>query len=64
MSLFQKSVLNKHLKEQDDHKVLAAFDKLKIYQAKAKSISEYNEEEYQDGFLRDVFVNVLVYTYE
>ncbi len=64
MSLFQKSVLNKHLKAQDDHKVLAAFEKLKVYQSKAKKIAEYNEEEYQDGFLRDVFVNVLGYTYK
>jgi arginyl-tRNA--protein-N-Asp/Glu arginylyltransferase len=44
MSLFQKYVLNKHLNAQDDHKVLAAFEKLEIYQANEKSISEYKEE--------------------
>jgi len=64
MSLFQKSVLNKYLKAQEEHKIVAAFEKLKVYQAKEKSISEYKEEEYQDGFLRDVFVNVLGYTYK
>ena len=64
MSLFQKSVLNKSLKLQDKEKIVAAFEKLKIYQSKAEKISEYKEEEYQDGFLRDVFVDVLGYTYK
>ena len=64
MSLFQKSVLNKHLKLQDKDKIVDAFEKLKIYQSKAEKILEYKEEEYQDGFLRDVFVNVLGFTYK
>ncbi len=64
MALFQKSVLQKHLKSQDQSKIADAYEKLKAYQAKAAHISEYNEEEYQDGFLRDVFVNVLGYTYK
>ncbi len=64
MALFQKSVLQKHLKSQDQKKIAEAYEQLKKYQAKAVKISEYKEEEYQDGFLRDVFVNVLAYTYK
>ena len=51
----QKSVLNKYLKAQEEQKVKTAFEKLKVYQIKAKSISEYKKEEYQDGSHRDVF---------
>ena len=64
MALFQNSVIQKHLISQDENKLIAAYNKLKVYQARAKGISGYKEEEYQDGFLRDVFVNVLGYTYK
>lgn len=64
MAIFQNSVLNKHLNFQDKSKLNAAYNKLKVYQARAKEISKYKEEEYQDGFFRDVFVNVFGYTYK
>jgi len=61
MSLFQKSVLNKHLKAQDEQKVVAAFEKLKVYQSDKEHIKEYNEEVFQDGFLKEIFVDVFGY---
>ncbi|NQY11911.1 MAG: N-6 DNA methylase [Flavobacteriales bacterium] len=64
MSLFQNSVYTNYLKSQDQEAITNAFEKLKIYQSKAEKISEYKEEEYQDGFLRDVFVDVLGYTFK
>ena len=64
MAIFQNSVLNKHLNFQDKSKLNAAYNKLKVYQARAKEISKFKEEEYQDGFFRDVFVNVFGYTYK
>ncbi len=61
MSIFQKSVLNKYLKSQEDKKVKAAFEKLKVYQNNKEHIKEYNEEVFQEGFLKEVFVDVFGY---
>lgn len=64
MPIFQKSVLQKHLHNLNKEKVEKAFQ---IFQsnynsAKIAQIKTLKEEEYQDGFLRDVFVDVLGYT--
>lgn len=65
MSIFQKSVINKYLKTLDIEKVNIAReqfdefygDKLRLY-----NIMQLKEENYQEGFLREVFVDVLGYT--
>jgi type I restriction-modification system DNA methylase subunit len=64
MGIFQKSVVNKHLATLDKKQVEKAFEKFKgIYTPKKISeIQKLKEEEYQDGFLRDIFVEILGYT--
>ncbi|MBL0309037.1 MAG: N-6 DNA methylase [Bacteroidetes bacterium] len=65
MALFQKSVLRKHLNEQDKHLVAEAFAKFSAHFGSAaiqQNICDAKEEEYQEGFVRDLFVNVLGYT--
>ena len=64
MSIFQKSVINKHLKSLDKNQVEEAYKKFRnnYSPAKIEKIKQLKEEEYQDGFLRDLFVDVLGYT--
>ncbi len=64
MSIFQKSVINKHLKNLDQNQVEKAYQKFKenYSPAKIEKIKKLKEEEYQDGFLRDLFVDVFGYT--
>jgi len=65
MSIFQKSVVNKHLKNLDTDKVNKAYDKFqKFYGDKLRlhNIMQLKEENYQEGFLREIFVQVLGYT--
>jgi len=65
MSIFQKSIINKYLKNLDNDKVNLAFkqfqrfygDKLRLF-----DIVHLKEENYQEGFLREVFVQSLGYT--
>ena len=63
MALFQKSVINKYLRHLDKTKVSEAYDAYrKIFTVeKTDIIKGLKEEEYQDGFLRDLFVNILGY---
>jgi len=63
MSIFQKSVINKHLKNLDQNQVEDAYQKFKTNYSPAKieKIKKLKEEEYQDGFLRDLFVDVFGY---
>lgn len=64
MALFQKSVLNKFIKSQDTVKIEAAYQRFSDNFQKAERQSEIRsmkEEEYQDGFLDDLFVNILGY---
>jgi hypothetical protein len=62
MALFQNSVLRHHLKHQDTHVALQAYA---IYQSeflpKIANIRTSKEEQYQYGFLDDLFVKVLGY---
>ena len=64
MPIFQKSVIKKHLKNLDQEKVEKAFQtfRLNYNPAKIEQIKTLKEEEYQDGFLREIFVDVLGYT--
>jgi len=65
MSVFQKSVINKHLKNLDNEKVNFAYKKFqKFYGDKLRlqNIMHLKEENYQEGFLREIFVQVLGYT--
>ncbi len=64
MAIFQKSVINKHLTNLDKEQVEKAYLKFKenYSPAKIKKIKQLKEEEYQDGFLRDLFVDVFGYT--
>jgi len=60
MSLFQKSVLTAF--PQDESKVAIRFAEYQKFLAKVDAIKGFKEEEYQDGFFKDVFENCLGYT--
>ncbi len=64
MSIFQKSVVNKHLANLNSKVVEKAYQKFRenYNSSKIVKIRELKEEEYQDGFLRDIFVDVFGYT--
>ncbi len=64
MGIFQKSVLNKYLANIDNKRVDKAFVKFKDNYStkKISEIKNLKEEEYQDGFLREIFVDVFGYT--
>ncbi len=62
---FQNSVLKKHLNGQDAETVKAAYQKFTAYfhnPAIQQNIREAKEEQFQEGFLRELFVNILGYT--
>jgi type I restriction-modification system DNA methylase subunit len=64
MAIFQKSVLNKFIKSQDSSKIDTAylkFSKIFLQADRQAEIRTMKEEEYQDGFLDDLFVNILGY---
>ncbi|MCD4747654.1 MAG: N-6 DNA methylase, partial [Bacteroidales bacterium] len=64
MTIFQKSVIKTHLVNLDQEQVEKAYQKFKenYSPAKIEKIKKLKEEEYQDGFLRDLFVDVFGYT--
>jgi len=65
MSIFQKSVVNKYLKTLDELAISLAYERFgKFYGDKLRlmNIVTLKEENYQEGFLREIFVNVLGYT--
>ena len=65
MALFQKSVLKKHLKQQDSQAVNKAFKKFSKYFHDPKiqeNIRSSKEEEYQGIFLTELFSKVLSWT--
>lgn len=64
MSLFQNSVIEKHLKNQDKNKLLSKWDIFKNHfhnPTIQDNIRNSKEEQYQGEFLIDLFVNVLGY---
>jgi len=64
MAIFQKSVIQKQFIYLDKEQLGSAYQTFKanFTPAKIEKIKELKEEEYQDGFLRDLFVDVLGYT--
>jgi len=65
MALFQNSVLNKYLQHQDQSKLAEAYKKFTAFfqdPAIQQNIRESKEEQFQEGFLRELFVKVLGYT--
>jgi len=65
MPLFQKAVLNKYLKSADQNilkEKYKLFSDHFLYSTIQENIRNSKEEQYQEGFLNDLFVNILVYT--
>ncbi|OYX28154.1 MAG: hypothetical protein B7Z06_02290, partial [Flavobacteriales bacterium 32-35-8] len=65
MAFFQNSVLNKHLNAQDADAVKTAYQKFTAYfhnPAIQQNIRDAKEEQFQEGFLRELFVDILGYT--
>ena len=65
MNLFQKSVEKKFLTELDDVLIdskYAAFQEYFGNPERQKNIRNSKEEQFQEGFLRELFVNILGYT--
>ncbi len=63
MSLFQNSVLRSHLKNLDQTPIQKAYESYKSnFLSKIENIKTSKEEQYQYGFLEDIFVKVLGYT--
>jgi len=60
--MFQNSVINKYLKNLEQKNFSEKFLYVEKYKSKREEIFKLKEEEYQDGFLRDIFVNILEYT--
>lgn len=64
MPLFQKSVLNKFLKAQDQNVISKAYKKFSKHFHNSiiqENIRNSKEEQYQEGFLRELFVDVFGY---
>ena len=65
MSLFQKSVVNKYLKNLNQQAVEEAYKQFQQFyddSERIENIRLLKEENYQEGFLREIFVDVLGYT--
>jgi len=65
MSMFQKSVVNKYLKSLDNENVIKAYQKFQVFfgdKLRLHNIMQLKEENYQEGFLRDIFSQTLGYT--
>ena len=65
MSLFQSSVLKKHLATQDQDSIASAYEKYTAYFLNPQiqeNIRGSKEEQFQEGFLRELFVKILGYT--
>lgn len=60
--MFQKSVLNDFLKREDESVVAIRWAEYQKYLEKVDAIKTFKEEEYQDGFLKDIFEKCLGYT--
>lgn len=60
MSIFQSSVIKNF--KQDESLVALRWSSFQKYKAKIEAIKDFKEEEYQDGFLKDIFEECLGYT--
>jgi len=66
MGLFQKAILRKYLKGLDD-KITSAYQQFVNYFHNPEiqeNIRNCKEEQFQEGFLRELFVKVLGYTFK
>src|SRR6266542_741048 len=64
MALFQQSVAKKYIGDLDQEKLRSAYHVFQRHFGSPiiqKNIREAKEEEYQEGFVRDLFVNVFGY---
>ena len=65
MALYQTSVLKNYLKRQDKETVAKAYKKFSKYfhnPSIQQNIRDAKEEQFQEGFLRELFVDILGYT--
>ena len=65
MPLFQAAVLKKYLSQQDSAKITTAFTAYSAYFHNGtiqENIRNSKEEQFQEGFLRELFVTILGYT--
>jgi len=63
MQLFQSSVLKQHLASLAKDDIAKAFEHYKSnFLPKVENIKTMKEEQYQSGFLSDIFVDILGYT--
>jgi len=65
MPLFQSTVVQKYIKAQDKNKVNEKWETYKAHfhnPSIQENLRNAKEEQYQEGFLRDLFVNILGYT--
>jgi type I restriction-modification system DNA methylase subunit len=65
MSFFQNSVLKKYLESQNNEAITGGFAKFSSYFHNVeiqKNIRDAKEEQFQEGFLRELFVSILGYS--
>jgi len=62
VNLYKPKILEKFVKRFSNKDINLAYQKFLSYQEKQKDIEKFKEIEYQEGFLRDIFVKVLGYT--
>ncbi|SEH09111.1 Eco57I restriction-modification methylase domain-containing protein [Candidatus Venteria ishoeyi] len=65
MTIFQNSVLKKYLKTQDEKTIDEAYCQFRLYFHNTEiqqNIRNSKEEQFQEGFLRELFVKILGYT--
>ena len=65
MSFFQNAVINKYLATIETQVVSSAYLKFKEYfhnPERQQNIRDSKEEQFQEGFLRELFVKILGYT--
>jgi type I restriction-modification system DNA methylase subunit len=65
MSLFQKTIIKKYTQDLNSQKVQEAYTLYQAYflnQTIQENIREAKEEQFQEGFLRELFGNILGYT--
>ncbi len=62
MSIFQKSVVEKFLSELEESVIDSAYLRFKEKYSNVEGIKKLKEEQYQEGFIRDIFVYVLGYS--
>ncbi len=63
--LFQKTVFKEFAQQQNQEKLVEVYERFSVYFLNKdiqQNIKQAKEEQYQEGFLRELFVNILGYT--